>query len=122
MLHGSWSWRLTAPLRWANRWRRSLFAALNRSLARSRSLVYVPPRDLPRHAALWVLNRPRLAAVGRNVLARFPRLRSLLRRHVIGAPSLAQTPTVPPPRFAQELELSEDAARVLRELQRAINR
>jgi FkbM family methyltransferase len=122
MICRSLSWRLTKPLRLANRARHSMFASLRRVLRRSIALVRSAPRDLLRHAGVWALNRPRLAAVGRKVLARFPRLRSFFRQKIVVVPSLPPTPTVPLPQSAQGFDLSEDAAHVLRHLQRAINR
>ncbi len=124
-IYRSRSWKLTKPLRDMNFVRLSTIGGLQRATERVTNL-FRAPQDLPRHAAFWILRRPHLATASKQILARFPALNARIRRHVwhVGPPSQStiESPSQKAP--AASLEegrmLSEGAARVLRELQRAM--
>jgi hypothetical protein len=128
LVYASQSWRLTQPLRSANCVRGALATALGQRQRQAVALARGARRDLPRHAVLWVSNRPRLAGLARRLLARFPALRRRLRQHFARGPSLAQSAAAFPAYYApvaalsQESDLSDSAVRVLRDLQRAMPR
>jgi FkbM family methyltransferase len=122
LIYRSLSWRLTKPLRWANGARRSLFASIPRLPEQFQQRLHTPPRELPRLAALWLMNRPRLAAFVRRALARFPTFRSRLRQHF--GPDQARSPaqTKPGIDVVSTRTISDRAARVLQDLRNAMNR
>jgi len=120
LVYGSLSWRLTRPLRWANALLGSLPLPLRRYRERALMLLRLHPREIAEHARLWVVNRPRLATLGRWALAPFFRSRTRLKSGAWRSTVDASEPT---PEIAScEKDVSTSAARFLNDMRRAFPR
>ena len=110
-LHSSSSWRVTAPLRKAAGYARSLRAAVRRIRFRFAFKVQIKRTLL--QLARSILRRPRLARAAQSLLRYFPALRTRLR-------GLVHTNVMPQGSAAEAGDLSPRTARMVDELKQSL--